>query len=80
MKRWLNIRFTKKKNTIKGKAKEFYKAHGELRDLVIKNKQYTVGNCKIKVLDVVKHTSMDDCTGDEKKTKCKTENLQSKSG
>ena len=48
--------------TIKGKAKDFYTAHRKIRDLVIKNKQYTVADCKIKVLDVVKHKAMDDCT------------------
>ena len=48
--------------TIKGKAKEFYKAHEKLRNLVVKNKQYIVADFKVKVLDMVKHKSMDDCT------------------
>ena len=48
--------------TLKGKAKEFYVAHKKLRDLVVKNKQYMIADAKMKVLDVVKHKSIGDCT------------------
>ena len=37
--------------TIKGKSKDFLKAHGQLRQMMIKGKEYNFENATIKILD-----------------------------